>query len=280
MNPPRAPLFDYRTAGAARSHAAAYDRFLDRAAAEAVADRLATVTRRFAAGLLIGDSVPAEIAASAGDWTLARFDRQEILAVGEARFDLAVSIYSLQAINDLLGALVQIRRALKPDGLFLGALFGGGTLKELRDAFAHGEAATLGGISPRVSPFADIRDGGGLLQRAGFALPVADVERLTVYYKDFFALARDLRGHGQTNNLAERSRRFLRRDTLAATLAHYAAHHGENGKLRASFETLYLTGWAPHDSQPQKLRRGTARSRLADALGTTEQTLTDFPKPG
>jgi SAM-dependent methyltransferase len=277
MTAPRPPLFDFRTAARAhdRARALAGDTFLATAAAEGIADRLATVTRRFENALLVGDTVPPDIASFAQSWTRASFDEQEFLHAGEARFDLAVSIFSLQAINDLPGALVQIRRSLKPDGLFVGALFGGGTLKELRDAFAHGEVETLGGITPRVSPFADVRDMGGLLQRAGFALPVADVERLTVRYGDFGKLVRDLRAHGQTNALSERSRKPLRRDTLAAMLAHYRTHHGEDGKLRATFDTLTLTGWAPHESQQQPLKPGSAKSRLADALGTREQTLTD-----
>jgi SAM-dependent methyltransferase len=277
MDAARPPLFDFRTAQLARRRADAIagDVFLARAAADGIADRLGAVTRRFSDGLLIGEATAAEIAPFAERWTAKSFDGNEMLDAGEARFDLAVSIFSLQAINDLPGALVQIRRALKPDGLFVGALLGGGTLKELRDAFAHGEIQTLGGISPRVSPFADVRDLGGLLQRAGFALPVADVERLTARYGDFAALARDLRAHGQTNMLSERSRKPLRRDTLAAMLAHYRTHHGEAGKLRATFETLYLTGWAPHENQQQPLRPGSARSRLAEALGTAEQSIVD-----
>ena len=270
----RPPLFDFSAALRARRRAGrlAGDRFLDQAAAEGVADRLAAVTRKFARGLWIGDAVPPDIAAFAKDWTCAEFDAQEILQT-ETGFDLAVSLFSLQWINDLPGALVQVRRALKPDGLFVGALLGGGSLSELRDAFAHAESATRGGISPRVSPFADVRDLGGLLQRAGFALPVSDIERLIVRYKDFFALARDLRSHAFTNVMAERSKRPLRRDTLAALLAHYAAHHTQGGKLLARFETLYLTGWSPHESQQQPLAPGSAKARLAAALGTAEHSL-------
>ena len=188
-------------------------------------------------------------------------------------FDLAVSLFSLQAINDLPGALVQIRRALKPDGLFLAALLGGGTLSELRDAFAHAEIATRGGVSPRVSPFADVRDLGGLLQRAGFALPVSRCRTADG------ALSRFLRPGARPARpwldqcAGERSRKPLRRDTLAALLAHYAEHHAEDGKLLARFETLYLTGWAPHDSQQQPLKPGSAKTRLAEALGTAEQAL-------
>ncbi len=197
----------------------------------------------------------------------------------EEKFDLAVSIFSLQAINDLPGALVQIRRALKPDGLFLGALFGGATLTELRQSFAQAESETTGGISPRISPFADVRDLGGLLQRAGFALSVTDVERIAVRYSGFAALVRDLRAHGLTNTLSERRKQFLRRDTLAAMLAHYRAEHAEAGKLNATFEIVYLTGWAPHQSQQQPLKPGSAKARLADALGTIEHSANEATAP-
>lgn len=273
-NPGRPPLFDFAAAARAQARAKRLngDRFLYRAAAEGIADRLHAVTRKFERGLVIGEAVPQEIAAFAQNWVCADFGGQEILNVPPS-FDLAVSLFSLQTINDLPGALVQIRRALKPDGLFLGAILGGATLSELRAAFAGAEIATRGGVSPRVSPFADVRDLGALLQRAGFALPVADVERLTVRYRDLSGLARDLRAHGLTNSLSERSKRPLRRDTLAALLAHYADQHGEDGKLLARFETVYLTGWAPHESQQTPLKPGSAKTRLADALGTDEHSL-------
>jgi hypothetical protein len=131
----------------------------------------------------------------------------------------------------------------------------------------------LGGISPRVSPFADVRDVGALLQRAGFALPVADVERLQVRYRDFGSLVRDLRAHGQGNVLAARQRHFLSRRILDALIAHYSKQHSDGGKLNATFETLYLTGWAPHQSQQQPLKPGSAKTRLSDALGTVERKL-------
>jgi SAM-dependent methyltransferase len=220
---------------------------------------------------MVGGTVPPELKPSSAHWSEADFDAEEILAAEEGKFDLAVSLFSLQAINDLPGALVQIRRALKPDGLFLGALFGGATLTELRQSFAQAESETTGGISPRISPFADVRDLGGLLQRAGFALPVADVERSLVRYGDFAALVRDLRAHGLTNALSERRKRFLRRDTLSAMLAHYRAHHAEAGKLNATFELVYLTGWSPHQSQQQPLKPGSAKTSLAEALGTVER---------
>ncbi|MEO8301348.1 MAG: methyltransferase domain-containing protein [Rhizomicrobium sp.] len=273
----RPPLFDFSASQRARARARRLggDRFLYRAAAEGIADRLQAVTRKFKRGLWIGETVPPEIAGFAQDWVCADFDAREILTGPDFLdpFDLAVSLLSLQGINDLPGALVQIRRCLKPDGLFLGALLGGASLSELRAAFAHAEIATRGGVSPRVAPFADVRDLGGLLQRGGFALPVADVERLTVRYRDFSGLVRDLRSHGLTNILSERSKRPLRRDTLAALLSHYADQHGEDGKLLARFETLYLTGWAPHESQQKPLKPGSAKARLAEALGTEEHPL-------
>lgn len=268
----RPPLFDFRTAQMrqARARRLAGDAFLTRGAIEGLADRLATVTRRFESGLWIGEGLPESLRGFASRWSEQTFDRNEFLAAEPGSFDLAVSLFSLQAINDLPGALVQIRHALKPDGLFLGALFGGGTLAELRDSFAHAEIQTLGGISPRVSPFADVRDMGGLLQRGGFALPVADVERIAVRYGGFASLARDLRAHGQTNALSQRRKTFLRRDTLAAMLAHYRSHHAPDGKLGATFEIVYLTGWAPHQGQQQPLRPGSAKARLAEALATSE----------
>jgi SAM-dependent methyltransferase len=269
----RPMIFDFRAAQAARARAAriAGDRFLDQAAQEGLCDRLAAVTRRFDRGLWIGDALPPALGPFAKTWRVVDFDEREVLDLDGAPFDLAVSLYSLQPINDLPGALIQIRRTLKPDGLFLATLFGGDTLRELRDSFMVGESEISGGVSPRISPFADVRDMGALLQRAGFALPVADVERLQVRYHDFGSLVRDLRAHGQGNALAARPRRFLSRRVLNALIAHYAAHHAEDGKLNATFETLYLTGWAPHESQQQPLKPGSAKARLSDALGTVER---------
>ena len=190
-------------------------------------------------------------------------DENEIVPAGE--YDLVVSTLALHWVNDLPGVLVQIRRALKPDGMFLGALFGGETLRELRAAFAGAESDTAGGVSPRVAPFADVRDLGGLLQRAGFALPVADVERTTVRYGDLLKLVADLRAHGQTNALIERSRKPLARATLAALVARYEP-------VVATFDIVYLTGWAPHESQQKPLPRGSATARLDDALKETARS--------
>jgi SAM-dependent methyltransferase len=275
MTQERAPLFDFSAKERAQKRAArlAGDRFLDLAALEGLIDRLASVTRRFQRGLWIGEALPDPIRTFAPEWQSTDFGADEVLQA-DGPFDLAVSLFSLQWINDLPGALIQIKRLLKPDGLFVAALMGAGTLTELREAFAQAEIQTRGGVSPRVSPFADVRDLGALLQRAGFALPVADVERLVVRYRDFAGLVKDLRAHGFTNVMTARSRQVLRRDTLTALLAHYAAHHADpDGKLRVRFETIYLTGWSPHESQQQPLKPGSAKTRLADALGTSEHPL-------
>lgn len=186
--------------------------------------------------------------------------------------DLVVSLMSLHWANDLPGALSQIRRALKPDGLFLGTLLGAGTLKELRAVLTEAELEARGGAQARVSPFADGFDGAALLQRAGFALPVAEVDRLTVRYPDLLALIRDLRAMGETNGLAGPVRP-LTRGILARAAQLYGERFGEpDGRIPATFEIVHLAGWAPHQSQQKPLRRGSAKMRLADALGVREQT--------
>jgi SAM-dependent methyltransferase len=276
--PPR--LFDHDTILRHRLRAGRIggDRFLQREAIEALAERLQAVNRGFGRGLMVGPDLAAPLVRFAESWTSVEPGLEEALGLEPESFDLAISVLTLHAVNDLPGVLAQIRRALKPDGLFIAALFGGATLFELRESFAAGELETTGGVSPRVYPFADVRDLGGLLQRAGFALPVADVERTTALYRDVFSLVGDLRAQGETNALAERSPKPLSRQTLAATLAHYAAHHAEpDGRLRATFEIVYLTGWAPHESQQQPLKPGSAKARLADALGTTEKPLPREP---
>jgi SAM-dependent methyltransferase len=268
----RPPLFDFRTAQAARARAVRIggDRFLDAAGVDGLHHRLSSVTRRFECGLWVGDAVPGNIKGFARDWTIADFDEKEVLKA-EGPFDLAVSLFSLQAINDLPGALIQIRRLLKPDALFLAVLFGGATLTELRQSFTAAESEILGGASPHVAPFADVRDMGALLQRAGFALPVADVERLTVRYSSLPSLIRDLRAHGQSNALSGRRKSFVGKRMLGALNDHYARHYAQDGKLIATFEMLYLTGWTPHESQQQPLKPGSAKTRLSDALGTVER---------
>jgi len=260
---------------------------LDRLADD-LADRLAAVLRRFelAADLgTPGDAVRAAIARLgsigkivAAD-TLPEVSRmapvvvadEEALPFGAEKLDLVVSALALQFVNHLPGTLVQIRRALKPDGLFLGALLGGDTLTELRQSFAVAESEIEGGVSPRVAPFADLRDLGALLQRAGFALPVTDVDRLTVRYETVFALMHDLRRMGATNNLLARRRTPLKRATLFRMAEIYGERFADaDGRVRATFEIVWLSGWAPHPDQQQPLRPGSAKERLADALGTRE----------
>jgi SAM-dependent methyltransferase len=191
----------------------------------------------------------------------------------EESFDLVVSALSLQFVNDLPGTLAQIRRALKPDGLLLAAMLGGETLTELRQAFAQAESEIEGGVSPRVAPFADLRDIGALLQRAGLALPVVDSDRVTVRYASIFDLMQDLRRMGATNALVERRRVPLRRATLIRLGEIYAERFSDaDGRIRATFETIWLSGWAPHESQQKPLKPGSAQQRLADALGAKERS--------
>jgi SAM-dependent methyltransferase len=196
---------------------------------------------------------------------------EEALPFRDESFDLIISALSLQWVNDLPGTLLQIRRALKPDGLFLAVMAGGDTLTELRQSLAMAESEIEGGLSPRVAPFVDVRAMGMLLQRAGFALPVTDVDRLTVRYDHLGALFRDLRAMGATNALAERRTKPLRRETIYRTGQVYDQRFTDpDGRLRATFDLLWVSGWAPHESQQQPLRPGSARVRLADALGTKE----------
>jgi SAM-dependent methyltransferase len=202
--------------------------------------------------------------------------REEMLPLRDGAFDLAFSNLALHLVNDLPGALLQIRRALKPDGLFLAALLGGDSLIELRQAMMLAETEILGGVSPRVFPTADVRDLGGLLQRAGFTLPVADAEKLTVTYPDALALMSELKAMGAGNALAARRRNFTSRRLLARAAEIYAERFStEGGRVRATFEMIYLSGWAPHESQQKPLRPGSAAARLADALGTVEHAAGD-----
>jgi SAM-dependent methyltransferase len=263
--------------------------FLIDRVAQDLSDRLGAVLRRFDLAVDLGtpaDTVSLALAGlesvttvvtvgpaiSAGPGAALRVVAdEEALPFRDASLDLVVSGLALQFVNDLPGTLIQIRRALKPDGLFLAAVAGGETLTELRQTFADAEAQIEGGISPRIAPFVDIREMGALLQRAGFALPVTDVDRITVRYDTAFALMRDLRHMGATNVLAERRRTPLRRATLLRMAEIYAERFADpDRRLRATFEIVWLSGWAPHESQQQALRPGTAGTRLADALGTRE----------
>lgn len=274
--------------------------FLLERVADDLAERLSAVLRRFdlaadigtpgravrdaiagqtLAGRIVAACSPELLSAPAGAWAVGT--DEEALPFAPASLDLAVSALALQFVNDLPGALVQIRSALKPDGLFLGALAGGETLAELREAFAAAESEIEGGISPRVAPFADLRDLGALLQRAGFALPVVDSDRITVRYASVFALMQDLRRMGATNALAERRRTPLRRATLLRMAEIYAERFADgDGRVRATFEIVWLSGWAPHESQQKPLRPGSAKARLADALNATEMPAGEKPGGG
>jgi SAM-dependent methyltransferase len=192
---------------------------------------------------------------------------QEVLPFQQEALDLVVSALALQFVNDLPGVLAQIRRALKPDGLLLAAMLGGDTLTELRQAFAEAEAECEGGVSPRVAPFADLRDVGSLLQRAGFALPVTDVDSLVVRYDNAFALMADLRRMGATNVMIERRRTPTRIATMLRMSEIYAKRFADaDGRIRATFDVIWLSGWAPHESQPKPLKPGSATASLEDAV--------------
>lgn len=242
--------------------------FLHRAVAAEIEERLELVNRSFTDPALVSgfpelwaDLFPA-----------ARQVRDAgILELEPAAHDLVVHALALHWADDPIGQLVQARHALRPDGFFLGFLFGGETLVELRGALARAEIAETGGLSPRIAPTGEIRDLGSLLQRAGFALPVADCIPLTVTYETPFHLMRDLRAMGETNALADRHRRPVPRRLFDRMAREYAeAHAGSDGRIPATYEIVVLTGWAPDASQPQPLRPGSAATRLADALGTEE----------
>ncbi len=279
----------------AAAHLADHD-FLLVEVAERLCDRLADINRRFNHILVIGCGgdmatalhrqyapellVEMDLSAAMlahggrlGDGLKAQAS-EEFLPFADKSFDLVVVNMTLHWVNDLPGALIQINRALKPDGLFQAACLGGQTLVELRNALAEGEIATTGGISPRISPFADIQDFGGLLQRGGFTMPVVDSDMLTVTYGDVLALMRDIRGMGEANAVHARHKHFTRRETIAAVSEAYAQKFArEDGRLLATFQIFYLAGWAPDASQPKALRPGSAKARLADALKVPEVKL-------
>jgi NADH dehydrogenase [ubiquinone] 1 alpha subcomplex assembly factor 5 len=297
-------LFDRRLLRQRRNRAAAglaaHD-FLFREAGERVADRLLDIRRRFPCALdlgcrtgllaeilgarggiehLIGCEPSPLMAARARSLMPLVVGEEEFLPFAEGSFDLVLSLLNLHWVGDLPGALLQIRQALRPDGLFLGVMFGLGTLAELRDCLLQAESEIHGGAGPRVSPFAELRDAAGLLMRAGFALPVADAETLSVTYPDALALMRDLRGMGETNALSARPRHFAGRELFARAAALYAERHGNaQGRVPAQFQLLFLTGWRPHESQQSPLRPGSARHRLAEALGAVEQPAGDRARP-
>ena len=259
--------------------------FLLANAVEDLADRLLTVRRDFPVALDLGGHTGRLARALNANPRIGRVIRADLFTAdprapgcdlvvddayppfAEASLDLVVSVLSLHLVNDLPGALIQIRRMLKPDGLFLATLPGGDTLFELRDSLMRAELEVTGGAAPRVVPFADTRSLGALLQRAGFALPVANTDRVTVRYADIFGLIRDLRAMGATNMLVERARTPLAGAVIARAAEIYAAEHADpDGRLRATFDLVSLSGWAPHESQQKPMKPGTAKMNLADAL--------------
>jgi SAM-dependent methyltransferase len=247
---------------------------LDRVAADMV-ERLDAVLRKFRQGADIGSA-----GAQIRDALAGRVDHlvavdlperdAEPLPLPPGSIDLAVSALALQFVNDLPGVLAQLRRALKPDGLLLAAMIGGDTLTELRQSFAAAEAECEGGASPRVAPFADLRDLGALLQRAGLALPVTDVDHVVVRYDHAFALMADLKRMAATNILVERRRTPTRRATMLRMAQIYADRFADaDGRIRATFDVIWLSAWAPHESQQQPLRPGSAKASLAEAVKGT-----------
>lgn len=293
MTAPRLGPFEPRLLRQRKRRAASRFReaaFLHARAAEDLADRLEAIPRPFprvlalgGAGLFseavrarpalsarVGEIIEADIAGAA-----VALDPEALPFAAEA-FDLIASPLLLHWVNDLPGALIQLRRALKPDGLLLAALFGGETLRELRLALIEAESELTGGAGPRVAPFADLQDLAHLMQRAGFALPAADRDVVTVRYAEPLRLFADLRAMGETAALAERSPRALSRRILARTLEIYAARFADpDGRVRATFEIIHLAGWAPHESQQKPLKPGSAKARLADALGVKEESAGD-----
>jgi SAM-dependent methyltransferase len=282
--PPTPQIFDRRLLrqrlARALGPAGAAPDFLMLRAADDLADRLGGVRRDFPRSLDLGSPSPhfaLTVAASGRPAPLRAASlpgpgvdvvaEEEALPFAPASFDLVVSGLALQWVNDLPGALAQVRRMLAPDGLFLACFPGGASLVELRVALAEAEAEIRGGASPRVSPFVDLRDLGGLLQRAGFALPVTDVDSFTLRYDSLFGLIAELRAMGAANALIERSRRPLRRAMLMRAAEIYAQRFADpDGRVRATFELVWLSGWAPHESQQKPLAPGSAQMRLADAL--------------
>lgn len=293
-------IFDRALLAARRDRRAAaaadHDFLLARSAGD-ICDRLSIVRRRFETAVVLGahhgllggslralpniglvietESSMRLLERCAGPRVLAD---EELLPFRDASLDLVVSALALQFVNDLPGTLAQIRRALKPDGLLIASMIGGATLQELREAFLSAEAEVEGGASPRVAPFADVRDAGALLQRAGFALPVADCDTIMVDYATPVALMRELRAMGASNALHTRRRSPLRRTTLMRVAEIYAERFSNaNGRINATFEIMTMTGWAPHESQQKPLAPGSARTSLAHALGVAEQRAGDKP---
>jgi SAM-dependent methyltransferase len=274
VNSPSAPvLFDRALLMQRQRRAAsAPETFLLERVVEDMSDRLAAVNRAFADVADVWTPAGAVESAFAGGFkSFARVAPPETageeLGLAPHSLDLALSALALQFVNDLPGVLAQIRRALRPDGLLLAAMIGGDTLTELRQSFAAAEAEIEGGVSPRVAPFADLRDVGALLQRAGFALPVTDVDRVVVRYANAFGLMRDLRRMGAANILVERRHTPTRRATMLRMAEIYSERFADDdGRIRATFDIIWLSGWAPDESQPKPLRPGSAKASLEAAV--------------
>jgi len=262
-------IFDRRRVMLHMNRAAkAPEDFLLRAMLERLADRLCDMARTFPKALEIGSHglLKEFLPESAGVENITQVDlgEDELLPCEADSFDLIVACGSLHWVNDLPGALIQIQKCLKPDGLFLGMMPGGETLSELRSSFEAAEMAMTGGISPRISPFVDIRDAGGLLQRAGFALPVVDSEQLEVQYAHPLKLLHELRNMGQTNALIESKKTFTPCSVMMKMAEHYMEHfEAEDGRVRATFELVTLTAWKPHASQQQPAKRGSGQVNLS-----------------
>lgn len=240
--------------------------FLQRLALDEIKERLSVVNRTF--------TKPAIVTGTPSIWS-PEFDAKviaddEILNLDQGIHDLIIHAMSLHAANDPVGQIAQCRRALQPDGLFLAVFFGGQTLSELRACLAEAETRLKGGLSPRIAPMADIRDAGSLLQRAGLALPVADLLCQNVSYQTAFHLMRDLRAMGEVSALTSRQKTFTSKHLFAEAARMYSDTYANDGRIDATFELIFLSGWVPHDSQQKPLRPGSAQARLADALKTTE----------
>jgi len=295
-------IFDRRLVRARRDRAAVnFDEFdfLFREVADRLADRLLDITRAFPVALELGchtGGLKRVLAGRGKIETLVQCDLsenmarranelaviadEEVLPFEGPCFDLVLSNLSLHWVNDLPGALAQANRCLKPDGLFLGAILGGDTLHELRDCLMQAELRLCGGFSPRLSPFAQVRDVGALLQRAGFSLPVTDSDVITVTYQNAFQLMSDLRGMGETEATFARPKQFTRRELFLQAANLYQERYGTiDGRISATFEVIYMHGWSPHDSQQKPLRPGSAKTRLADALGSKEISASEKVRP-
>ena len=262
-------LFDLDALSKRRNRANGTAWFLHDHAIDIIHERLSEVNRQFTNIAIVG--FRADAWADQLNLTATCVADADTLDLEQNSFDLIIHAMGLHWANDPIGQLVQMRRALKPDGLMIAAFFGGQTLSELRIAFAQAETEIMGGLSPRIAPMGEIRDLGGLLQRAGLALPVADHQSLNVTYESPVKLMHDLRAMGETNIMTARHRVPMSRALLNAVQAQYQNHFNEGARIRATFDLIFLTGWAPSVNQQQPLKPGSAQTRLADALGTLEK---------